>query len=81
MEFLTELDPAIAILLIGFVSGVVELIKRVFDKDYRAAVIIVSAGVAGLVGSLFLGVNLITGIAAGFATSGYITIAQNIGKK
>ena len=80
MEFLNTIDPAIAILLIGFVSGVVELIKRAFDKDFRACVIIFGAGVAGLVAGLLLEVNIIEASVAGFATSGYITIAQNIGK-
>lgn len=80
MEFLNTIDPAIAILLIGFVSGVVELIKRAFDKDFRACVIIFGAGAAGLVAGLLLEVNIIEAVVAGFATSGYITIAQNIGK-
>lgn len=78
MEFLNNIDPTIAILLIGFVSGIVELVKRLFDKDWRASAIIIGAGMAGLVGGFLLDINLIMAVVAGFATSGYITIAQNI---
>lgn len=80
MEFLESIDPTIAVILIGFVSGVIEMVKRAFDKDFRAAIIILAAGVAGGIGGYMLNIDLVIAIAAGFATSGYITIAQNIGK-
>lgn len=69
-----------AILLMGLVSGVVELIKRVFDKDWRAAAIILGAGVAGVLAGFILDLGILVGAVAGFAVSGYITLAQNFGK-
>lgn len=72
-------DALTATLLIGLVAGVVELIKRAFDKDWRAVAIILGAGITGGVASLLLPVDLVAGIVAGLAASGYITLAQNIG--
>ena len=74
-----DFDPVTAAILIGCVSGIVELVKRAFDKDWRATAIIIGAGVAGGLTALLLSVNPIAGIVVGFAASGYVTIAQNIG--
>lgn len=74
-----DLDPAVTMILIGLVAGVVELVKRLFDKDWRAACIIVGAGVTGALAALLLTINPLIGAVVGFAASGYITIAQNIG--
>ena len=69
-----------AAVLTGLVAGVVELVKRVFDKDWRAAVTIVLAGLVGGLGALYMGTDFLTGVVFGLAASGFITIAQNIGK-
>ena len=78
MEVL-ELDPVITFVLLGMVAGVVELVKRAFDKDWRATAIILGAGCAGGLTALLLQINPLAGIVVGFAASGYVTIAQNIG--
>ena len=75
-----ELNPVIAAIMLGMVAGVVELIKRLFDKDWRSAAIIVGSGTAGALTALLLSVNPLIGAVVGLAASGYITIAQNIAK-
>lgn len=69
-----------AAVLTGLVAGVVELVKRVFDKDWRAAVTIVLAGLVGGLGALYMGTDFLAGVVFGLAASGFVTIAQNIGK-
>ena len=71
-----------AILLVGAVAGTVELIKRVFDKDWRAVVTIIGAGLVGGLVSLFPEMNFsfLVGIVGGLAASGFITLGQNVGK-
>jgi len=76
-----ELDPVTAAILLGMVAGVVELVKRAFDKDWKATATIIGAGCAGGITSLLMGVNPLMGIVVGLAASGYITIVQNIGPK
>lgn len=75
------LDALTAVVLTGLVTGVVELIKRIFDKDWRAVATIIASALVGGAGGLVLGVNFLIGMVFGLAASGYITIAQNIGKK
>lgn len=67
--------------LIGLVDGGTELVKRVFDKDWRAVATIVVAALIGGFGGLVFGANFLVGMVFGLAASGYITIAQNFGKK
>ena len=43
MQELLGLDAMTAIILTGLVMGGAELIKRLFDKDWRAAAIIASS--------------------------------------
>lgn len=81
-----DLDPVAAFIMLGMVAGVVELVKRLFDaiknKDteaLRAVFIIAGAGVAGALTALLLAINPLIGAVVGFAASGYVTIAQNIG--
>lgn len=81
MQELLGLDAMTAIILTGLVMGGAELIKRLFDKDWRAAAIIVSSSVIGGLAGMSLGITVLQGIAFGLAASGYITLAQNIGKK
>ena len=79
MEIL-GLSALATVVLTGLVAGGTELVKRVFDADWRAVVIIVAALIGGL-GGIMLGVNFLVGIVFGLAASGYITIAQNVAKK
>lgn len=79
MELLQTLEPMTALILLGMVAGVVELIKRAFDKDWRAVATIIGAGLVGSLVGLALGANPLMGAVIGFAASGYITIAQNVG--
>lgn len=71
-----------AILLVGAVMGFVELIKRVFDKDWRAVIIIIGSGLVGGLVSLFpeMSFSFLTGVVGGLAASGFITLGQNVGK-
>lgn len=71
-----------AILLVGAVTGVVELIKRIFDRDWRAVATIIGAGLVGGLVSLFpeMSFGFLTGIVGGLAASGFITLGQNVGK-
>lgn len=75
-----ELDPVVAAIMLGMVAGVIEFVKRLFDKEWRAAAIIFGAAVAGTLTAIPLGVNPLIGAVVGFAASGYVTIVQNIGK-
>lgn len=81
MEEILGLDTMTAIILTGLVMGGAELIKRLFDKDWRAAITIAVSAIIGGVAGAVLGIMPIQGIAYGLAASGYIALAQNIGKK
>lgn len=74
-----ELDAITTAILLGMVAGVIELIKRAFDKDWRAVAIIIGAGATGALVGLLISVNPLIGAVVGLAASGYITIVQNIG--
>lgn len=74
------IEPVTAILLTGFVIGFVELAKALFDREWRKAIVIAVAGIAGGVVAPFIGLEIVTGIVAGLAASGAITLVQNIGK-
>lgn len=80
MEIL-GLSSLATVVLTGLVAGGVELLKRLFDKDWRASATIVVAALIGGLGGLVFSVNFLVGMVFGLATSGYITIAQNIAKK
>ena len=69
-----------ALLLTGFVMGFVEMVKAFYDNEIRKGLIIVVAGVAGGAVAPFIGLSIITGIVGGFAASGMVTLAQNLGK-
>lgn len=79
MEIL-GLSTLATVVLTGLVAGGTELIKRLFDKDWRAAVTIVVAAIIGGLGGLVFGANFLVGVVFGLAASGYVTIAQNVGK-
>lgn len=73
------IEPVTALLLTGFVIGFVELAKALYDKEWRKAIVIGVAGVAGGIIALFIGLSIVIGIVAGFAASGAVTLVQNIG--
>ena len=64
------------------VAGATELIKRLWDRDYRAATIIaVSALIGGLAGAFVIdGLTFATGLVAGLSASGLVTIGQKVGQ-
>lgn len=80
MEIL-GLSALATVVLTGLVAGGTELIKRIFDADWRAVVTIVLAALIGGFGGLVFGVQFLVGVVFGLASSGYITIAQNVAKK
>lgn len=68
--------------IVGAVIGFTQLVKNLFDRDYRAATIIAgSAIIGGLAGAFAVdGVNIPQGIVLGLAASGAITVASYVGK-
>ena len=79
MEIL-GLSTLATVVLTGLVAGGTELVKRVFDKDWRVVVTIIVASLIGGAGGLVFGANFVVGMVFGLAASGYITIAQHVGK-
>ena len=71
-----------ALLLIGAVTGFVELVKKLYDKDWKGAIIIFGAGLVGGLLSLFpeMDFTFLTGIIGGLTAAGVVTVSQNIGK-
>lgn len=69
-----------AMLLTGFVMGFVEMVKAFYDGDLRTGLIIVVAGIAGGAIAPFIGLSIVVGIVGGFAASGAVALAQNVGK-
>ena len=80
MEIL-GLSTLATVVLTGLVAGGVELVKRILDRDWRTVVTIIVAAIIGGAGGLAFGLNFLVGMVYGLATSGYITIAQNVAKK
>ena len=80
MEIL-NLDTIVAVVITGMVAGVVELIKRAFKKDWKAVITILGAGITGALCIIPFGINPLFGAIIGLSASGYVTIAQNVGKE
>lgn len=80
MEIL-GLSALATVVLSGLVAGGTELVKRIFDADWRVVVTIIVAALIGGFGGLVFGANFLVGMVFGLAASGYITIAQNVAKK
>lgn len=74
-----ELDAITTAILLGMVAGIIEMIKRAFEKDWKAVAIIAGAAAAGALTSIPLSISPLIGAVVGLAASGYITIVQNIG--
>lgn len=81
MENILGLDAMTALILTGLVMGGAEFIKRLFKKDWQAAAIIASSALIGGLAGMSLGITILQGIAFGLAATGYVTLAQNVGKK
>lgn len=73
------IDGVAALLLTGFVIGFVELAKAIYDREWRTAVIVAVAAIAGGIVAPFIGLEIVVGIVGGLAASGAITLVQNIG--
>lgn len=71
------------VLLAAVIAGVTELLNRLRAKDYWTAVTIATAAaIGGLFGAFGVeGLTLITGIAAGFGTSGSLSALGIVGKR
>lgn len=80
MEIL-GLSSLATVVLTGLVAGGTELVKRVFDRDWRTVATIIVAAIIGGLGGLVFSADFLIGMVFGLASSGYITIAQNIAKK
>lgn len=78
MNELFNIEPVVAIVVTGMVAGVVELIKRIFKKDWKAVATILGAGITGALCMIPFGVNPLFGAVFGLASSGFVTIAQHI---
>lgn len=82
-----DLDPMTVTIFLGMVAGIVEFLKHawaaIFEDwhEWRTCAIIAAAGVTGALTALGMGADVLMGAVIGFAASGYITIAQNVGKK
>lgn len=75
-----DLDAVTTAILLGMVAGVVELIKRLFEKDWKAVAVITGAGATGALVGWAIAINPLIGAVVGLAASGFITIAQNVGR-
>lgn len=73
------IEPVTALLLTGFVIGFVELAKALYDREWRRAIVVGIAGLAGGIAAPLIGISIITGVVAGFAASGAVTLVQNMG--
>ncbi len=71
------------VLLAAVIAGVTELLNRLRAKDYWTAL---TVGTAALIGGLFgllgvEGLTLVTGLAAGFGTSGSLSAIGIVGRR
>lgn len=80
MEIL-GLSTLATVVLTGLVAGGTELVKRLFDADWRTVITIIVAALIGGFGGLVFEAPFLVGMVFGLAASGYITIAQNVAKK
>lgn len=82
-----DLDPMTVTIFLGMVAGIVEFLKHawtaIFEDwhEWRTCAIIAVAGITGALTALGMGADVLMGAVIGFAASGYITIAQNVGKR
>lgn len=67
--------------IVGAVIGFTQLVKSLFDRDYRTVVIIIGSALIGALAGFFAieGISVPSGIVAGLAASGVVTIAVGVG--
>ncbi|MGW5074084.1 hypothetical protein [Rhodococcus sp. NPDC004095] len=67
--------------IITAVAGATELIKRTYDRDFRAATIIAMSAAIGLAVGLtgLYGATVASGLIFGLGASGLVTVSQKIG--
>lgn len=68
------------VLVTTMVVGLVELVKALFDRNYRTAVIIVGAAAVGALCGWFHveSLDVPTGIVIGISASGVVSLAKKI---
>lgn len=68
------------ILVTTMVIGIVELVKKAFDRDFRSVCIIIAATLVGALCGYFgiEGITVPVGIALGLGASGVVTLAKKI---
>lgn len=74
-------DFITTILIPAAVAGFVELVNRLFVKDWQAAVKIAGAGAIGVILALLTGGLWTLGLVAGLGASGFITVTQKFASK
>lgn len=69
-------------ILVSMVIGATELVKRIFDKDYRAVALIVTSVVVAALASVTIldEIGLALGIVIGLSSSGVVTGLQKFGQ-
>lgn len=75
-------EVAVASAFVTFaVAGFIELVTRLFKKDWEAAVKITGAAAIGAAAGYFVvdGLTVTTGLVAGLAASGIMNIVQRVG--
>lgn len=77
---ITDVTVATGLLTL-MVVGATQLVKNLFDRNFRGAVIIaVAALIGGVVGAFVLPViGFAVGVVAGLSAAGVVTTAQNVG--
>ncbi len=71
-----------SLFITGAVIGFTQLVKSLFDRDFRTATIITGSAIIGGLAGFFRvdGVTLVsTGILLGLGASGFVTVAQAVG--
>lgn len=81
MEFLNGIDAVAVAALTFLVVGSVELLKRLFAKDWMAAATIAVAGIVGGIFASQAGVTVFQGILIGLSASGLVTTVSRISGK
>lgn len=61
------------------VVGAVELVKRVFSKDFRAVAIIIVAAIVGAILAPQVAITWFNGLILGLGASGVVTAASKLG--
>lgn len=73
------IDGTAAIIMTLFVTGFVEMIKYMTERQWNKVALIAIAGVSGAVAGCCIGLGWLVGICGGFAASGLITVAKRFG--